>query len=252
MMFGNKEKPQYKRILLKMSGEILMGNSQFGIDPVVLDRIASEVTEIASLGIEVGVVMGGGNLFRGEALAKVGLGRVTGDHMGMLATTMNALALRDAMERAGIETRVMSAITMTGLVDPMDIRKADYHLRHKKVVIFSGGTGNPFFTTDSAASLRGIEIGADILLKGTKVDGVYTDDPALVPMAKRYSQLTYREVIEKDLRVMDTTAICMCRDHQLPIIVFNISKPHALKSIMLGADEGTLIHAKQSSLAITS
>ncbi len=251
-MFGNKEKPQYKRILLKMSGEILMGNSQFGIDPVVLDRIASEVTEIASLGIEVGVVMGGGNLFRGEALAKVGLGRVTGDHMGMLATTMNALALRDAMERAGIETRVMSAITMTGLVDPMDIRKADYHLRHKKVVIFSGGTGNPFFTTDSAASLRGIEIGADILLKGTKVDGVYTDDPALVPMAKRYSQLTYREVIEKDLRVMDTTAICMCRDHQLPIIVFNISKPHALKSIMLGADEGTLIHAKESSLAITS
>ncbi|MBY0378309.1 MAG: uridine monophosphate kinase, partial [Gammaproteobacteria bacterium] len=140
-MFGNKEKLHYKRILLKMSGEILMGNSQFGIDPVVLDRIASEVTEIASLGIEVGVVMGGGNLFRGEALAKVGLGRVTGDHMGMLATTMNALALRDAMERAGIETRVMSAITMTGLVDPMDIRKADYHLRHKKVVIFSGGTG---------------------------------------------------------------------------------------------------------------
>lgn len=251
-MFGNKEKLHYKRILLKMSGEILMGNSQFGIDPVVLDRIASEVTEIASLGIEVGVVMGGGNLFRGEALAKVGLGRVTGDHMGMLATTMNALALRDAMERAGIETRVMSAITMTGLVDPMDIRKADYHLRHKKVVIFSGGTGNPFFTTDSAASLRGIEIGADILLKGTKVDGVYTDDPALVPMAKRYSQLTYREVIEKDLRVMDTTAICMCRDHQLPIIVFNISKPHALKSIMLGVDEGTLIHAKESTLATTS
>ncbi len=241
-MFGNKQTPRYKRILLKMSGEILMGRSQFGIDPVVLDRIASEVIEIASLGIEVGVVIGGGNLFRGEALAKVGLGRVTGDHMGMLATTMNALALRDAMERAGIETRVMSAITMTGLVDPMDIRKADYHLRHKKVVIFSGGTGNPFFTTDSAASLRAIEIGADMLLKGTKVDGVYTDDPAVVPEAKRYSQLTYREVIEKDLRVMDITAICMCRDHHLPIIVFNINKPHVLKSLMLGDDEGTLIH----------
>ncbi|MCD6045087.1 MAG: uridylate kinase [Gammaproteobacteria bacterium] len=248
-MFGNREKPKYGRIMLKMSGEILMGNSQFGIDPVVLDRIASEVTEIASLGIEVGLVMGGGNLFRGEALAKVGLGRVTGDHMGMLATTMNALALRDAMERAGVETRVMSAITMTGLVDPMDIRKADYHLRHGIVVIFSGGTGNPFFTTDSAASLRGIEIGADVLLKGTKVDGVYTDDPTLVPAAKRYSQLNYREVIEKDLRVMDTTAICMCRDHQLPIIVFNINKPHALKDIMLGLDEGTLIHATQSTLA---
>jgi uridylate kinase len=248
-MFGNREKPKYSRILLKMSGEILMGNSQFGIDPVVLDRIASEITEIANLGIEVGVVMGGGNLFRGEALAKVGLGRVTGDHMGMLATTMNALALRDAMERAGVETRVMSAITMTGLVDPMDIRKADYHLRHHTVVIFSGGTGNPFFTTDSAASLRGIEIGADVLLKGTKVDGVYTEDPTLVPTAKRYSQLNYREVIEKDLRVMDITAICMCRDHQLPIIVFNINKPHALKNIMLGLDEGTLIHATQSTLA---
>jgi uridylate kinase len=248
-MFGNREKPKYSRIMLKMSGEVLMGHSQFGIDPVVLDRIASEVTEIANLGIEVGLVVGGGNLFRGEALAKVGLGRVTGDHMGMLATTMNALALRDAMERAGAETRVMSAITMTGLVDPMDIRKADYHLRHDTVVIFCGGTGNPFFTTDSAASLRGIEIGADVLLKGTKVDGVYTDDPALVPTAKRYSQLNYREVIEKDLRVMDTTAICMCRDHQLPIIVFNINKPHALRNIMLGLDEGTLIDATESTLA---
>lgn len=248
-MVGHHEKLRYRRILLKMSGEILMGHSQFGIDPNVLDRIASEVTEIAQLGVEVGIVMGGGNLFRGEALAKVGLGRVTGDHMGMLATTMNALALRDAMERAGTETRVMSAITMTGLVDPMDIRKADYHLRHQKAVIFSGGTGNPFFTTDSAASLRGIEIGADILLKGTKVDGVYTDDPALVPTAQRYSQLSYRDVIEKDLRVMDTTAICMCRDHQLPIIVFNIGKAHALKKIMLGQDEGTLIHTSPSAMS---
>ena len=152
-MSGNSIQSRYKRILLKMSGEILMGNSQFGIDPAVLDRIASEVTEIARLGIEIGIVMGGGNLFRGETLAKVGLGRVTGDHMGMLATTMNALALRDAVERAGIETRVLSAITMTGLVDPMDMRKADYHLRHGTIVIFCSGTGNPFFTTDSAASL---------------------------------------------------------------------------------------------------
>lgn len=241
-------KTQYRRILLKMSGEILMGHSQFGIDPAVLDRVAKEVLEIVQMGIEVGVVIGGGNLFRGEALAKVGLGRVTGDHMGMLATTMNALALRDALERAGTETRVLSAISMTGLVDPMDMRKADYHLRHKLVVIFSGGTGNPFFTTDSAASLRAIEIGADVLLKGTKVDGVYTDDPVLVPNAERYRSLSYQEVIEKNLRVMDTTAICMCRDHELPIVVFNINKPHALKGIILGQDEGTVINGANSHL----
>ena len=192
----------YKRILLKCSGEALMGNSQFGIDPSVLDKIATDVAELVSMGVEVGLVIGGGNLFRGKALSKAGLGRVTGDHMGMLATVMNALALRDAMERIDLPARIMSAIPMMGVVDAYHRRKAMTHLRNGQVVIFAAGTGNPFFTTDTAACLRAIEVNADIVLKATKVDGVYSEDPVKNPMATKYDFLTYREVLNQGLEVI--------------------------------------------------
>jgi uridylate kinase len=231
----------YRRVLLKMSGEALMGEGQFGICPSVLDRIASELAELLKLKIEVGLVVGGGNLFRGSALSEAGLGRVTGDHMGMLATVMNALAMRDSFERAGLSTRVMSAIPMSGVVDHYDRRKAIYHLQKGRVVIFAAGTGNPFFTTDSAACLRGIEIDADVVLKATKVDGVYSADPVKDPRAKRYEKLTYDQVLEKSLGVMDLTAICLCRDHDMPLRVFSIKKSGALRDVVLGMEEGTLI-----------
>lgn len=233
--------PIYKRILLKMSGEALMGESQFGIAPHVLGRIVTEIAELCAENIQVALVIGGGNLFRGAALSEAGLGRVTGDYMGMLATVMNALAVRDMLETAGIPTRIMSAITMTGVVDPYDRRKAIYHLENGRVVIFAAGTGNPFFTTDSAASLRAIEIDADILLKATKVDGIYSADPVKNPLAVKYEQLTYNQVLEQDLKVMDSTAICMCRDHNMPMRVFNLHKPHAVKNIVFGAHEGTFV-----------
>ncbi|MFM1895977.1 MAG: hypothetical protein RLZZ385_1051 [Pseudomonadota bacterium] len=237
----NKDK-KYKRILLKLSGEALMGDVDFGIDPKVLDRIAVEVGQLVGLGIEVGMVIGGGNLFRGAALHEAGMERVTGDHMGMLATVMNALAMRDALERAGIPTRVMSAIPMSGVVEHYDRRTAMRHLQAGDVVIFSAGTGNPFFTTDTAACLRGIEIGAELILKATKVDGVYSADPNKFPDAVKFDRLTYDQVLEKKLGVMDLTAICLTRDNQMPIRVFNMNKPGALlNNVIMDNADGTII-----------
>lgn len=238
-----RTRAQYSRILLKLSGEALMGSGESGIDPKVLDRMALEIGQLVGIGVEVGLVIGGGNLFRGAALSKAGLDRVTGDHMGMLATVMNALAMRDALERASIETVVMSAIPMSGVVEHYDRRLAIRHLSNGRVVIFSAGTGNPFFTTDSAACLRAIEIEADIVLKATKVDGVYSADPVVFPDATRYEQLTYQEVLEKQLGVMDLTAICLARDHNMPLRVFAMHKPDALRNIVVGDSEGTLIES---------
>ncbi len=233
--------PVYKRILLKLSGEALMGDEHFGIDPKVLDRIAKEVGELISMGVEVGMVIGGGNLFRGKSLSKAGLGRISGDQMGMLATVMNAIAMRDALERAGLATRIMSAIPMSGFVDHYDRRKAMHHLQRKRVVIFAAGTGNPLVTTDSAASLRAIEIEANVLLKATNVDGVYSADPATNPQAKLYEKITFAKALEHELGVMDLTAFCQCRDHNMPIRVFNINKPNVLYQILKGENEGTLV-----------
>jgi uridylate kinase len=232
---------KYKRILLKLSGEALTGRQSFGIDPTILDLMALEVGQLVGIGVQVGLVVGGGNLFRGAALQAAGLDRVTGDHMGMLATVMNALALRDALERSNIATQVMSSIPMSGVVDHYDRRKAIRALSNGDVVIFAAGTGNPFFTTDSSACLRGIEVQADLVLKATKVDGVYSADPVKVPDAVRYERLTYDEVLDKKLEVMDLTAICLCRDHNMPVRVFEMEKQGALLSIVRGGDVGTLI-----------
>lgn len=232
---------KYKRILLKLSGEELMGELGFGIDPKVLDRMALEIGQLVGIGVQVGLVIGGGNLFRGQALHAAGMERVTGDHMGMLATVMNALAMRDALDRSNISARVMSAIPMSGIVEHYDRRKAMRYLEQGEVVIFSAGTGNPFFTTDSAACLRGIEVDAELVLKATKVDGVYDADPMKNPDAKLYSHLTYDEVLEMKLGVMDLTAVCLCREQDMPLRVFRMSKPGALLSIVVGGDEGTLI-----------
>jgi len=233
--------PKYKRVLLKLSGEALMGDESFGIDPKVLNRMALEIGQLIGIGVQVGLVIGGGNLFRGAALHEAGMDRVTGDHMGMLATVMNSLALRDALERSNIRTRVMSAIPMSGIVEHYDRRRAIRDLKDGDVVIFSAGTGNPFFTTDSAACLRGIEIDADLVLKATKVDGVYSADPVKDPTAVKYDRLTYDEVLDMKLGVMDLTAICLCRDHNMPVRVFNMNKVGALTNIVVGKEEGTLI-----------
>ena len=240
MPLAGKEK-KYKRILLKLSGEELMGEEGFGIDPKVLDRMALEIGQLVGIGVQVGLVIGGGNLFRGAALNQAGMDRVTGDHMGMLATVMNALAMRDALERTNISSHVMSAIPMSGVVEHYDRRRAIRYLKDGDVVIFAAGTGNPFFTTDSAACLRGIEIEADVVLKATKVDGVYTADPMLDPTAELYDHLTYDEVLDKKLGVMDLTAICLCREHNMPLRVFRMSKQGALLNLVVGGDEGTLI-----------
>ncbi|MCB1730455.1 MAG: UMP kinase [Halieaceae bacterium] len=232
---------KYKRILLKLSGEALTGSHNFGIDPKILDLMALEVGQLVGIGVQVGLVVGGGNLFRGAALQAAGLDRVTGDHMGMLATVMNALALRDALERSNISTQVMSAIPMSGVVDHYDRRKAIRALNNGDVVIFAAGTGNPFFTTDSSACLRGIEVDAELVLKATKVDGVYSADPMKVPDAIKYDRLTYDEVLDKKLEVMDLTAICLCRDHNMPVRVFEMEKRGALLNIVRGGDDGTLI-----------
>jgi len=237
-MAGDKK---YKRILLKLSGEALTGTESFGIDPKILDLMALEIGQLVGIGVQVGLVVGGGNLFRGAALQAAGLDRVTGDHMGMLATVMNALALRDALERSNIATQVMSAIPMSGVVDHYDRRKAVRALTDGDVVIFAAGTGNPFFTTDSSACLRGIEMGAELVLKATKVDGVYSADPMKVPDAIKYDYLTYDEVLDKKLEVMDLTAICLCRDHDMPVRVFEMEKQGALLNIVRGGDDGTLI-----------
>jgi uridylate kinase len=230
----------YHRVLLKLSGEAL-GVKGVGIDPKVLDRTALEIGQLVGIGIQLGIVIGGGNLFRGATLSSAGLDRVTGDHMGMLATVMNALAMRDALERANIQTVVMSAIPMSGVVEHYDRRLAIRHLQQGDVVIFSAGTGNPFFTTDSAACLRGIEIDADVVLKATKVDGIYSKDPVLYPDATRYSKITYDQVLEEQLAVMDLTAICLARDHNMPLRVFKLEKEGALRNAVLGDEEGTLV-----------
>jgi uridylate kinase len=239
-------KTAYRRILLKLSGEALVGDGEFGIDAKVLDRMAQEIKELVEMGIQVGLVIGGGNIFRGEGLAQAGMNRVVGDHMGMLATVMNGLAMRDALHRAFVNARLMSAIPLNGVCDAYNWAEAISLLKSSRVVIFSAGTGNPFFTTDSAACLRGIEIEADAVLKATKVDGVYTADPAKDPEAQLYKTLTYSEVLDKELKVMDLAAFTLARDHSLPIRVFNMNKPGCLKRVVLGEDEGTLItHAEK-------
>ncbi len=235
-------KPVYQRILLKLSGEALQGSEGFGIDPAVLERMAQEIKELVELGVQVGMVIGGGNLFRGAGLAKAGMNRVVGDHMGMLATVMNGLAMRDALHRAYVNARLMSAIPLNGVCDDYSWAEAISLLRSGKVVIFSAGTGNPFFTTDSAACLRGIEIEADIVLKATKVDGVFSEDPVRNPQATLYDALSYQDVLEKELKVMDLAAFTLARDHQLPIRVFNMNKAGALRRVVMGEAEGTLIN----------
>ncbi|MGE3296549.1 MAG: UMP kinase [Porticoccaceae bacterium] len=233
--------PRYGRILLKLSGEELVGDAEFGLDPDVLDRTARDVAQLVAIGVQVGLVPGGGNLFRGAALAAAGMDRVTGDHMGMLATVMNALALRDALERHGVSTRVMSALAIPGVVEHYERRRAIGDLAAGEVVLFAAGTGNPFFTTDSAACLRAIEVDADVVLKATKVDGVYSADPVQDTQALLYRHLTYDQVLERKLGVMDLTAICLCRDNRMPVRVFRMSKPGALLRIALGGSDGTLI-----------
>ncbi|MEX0900482.1 MAG: UMP kinase [Gammaproteobacteria bacterium] len=234
--------PKYKRILLKLSGEALMGEADYGIDPKVIKRLAGEIQEVAAAGVQVGVVIGGGNIFRGAGLAGAGMDRVTADHMGMLATVMNSLALQDALEGFGIFARVMSALRINEVCEDYIRRRAVRHLEKGRVVIFAAGTGNPFFTTDSAASLRAVEIGADLLLKATKVDGVYDSDPHKNPKAKRYARLSYDQVITDKLMVMDATAIVLCRDYNVPLRIFDINRKGDLMRI-IGGDEtvGTIV-----------
>ena len=237
-----KAKPAYKRILLKLSGEALMGDDAFGINRATIERIVAEIAEVTQMGVQVAVVIGGGNIFRGVAGGSAGMDRATADYMGMLATVMNALALADAMNHQGVVARVMSAIAIEQVVEPYVRPKALQYLEEGKVVVFAAGTGNPFFTTDTAAALRGAEIGAEIVLKATKVDGVYTADPKKDPSATRYDKLTFDEAISKSLGIMDATAFALCRDQKLPIKVFSIFKPGALKRVVLGEDEGTLVY----------
>jgi uridylate kinase len=240
-MDNSSAKPIYRRILLKLSGEALQGDHLFGIDASKLSRIAQEVAGATELGVQVAMVIGGGNLIRGADLSAAGLDRVSGDQMGMLATVINGLALRDALERRSIPVTLMSAFGIPSIADQYDRSKAKEKLEEGRVVIFSAGTGNPLVTTDSAAALRGIEIGADIVLKATKVEGVFDDDPVKNPKAERYQTLSYDEVVTKRLGVMDLTAILLCQDHNLPLRVFNMNRQGALKRIMLGDDIGTLI-----------
>ncbi len=236
------ESPRYKRILLKLSGEALMGDDAYGINRETLWRIVNEVKTIVDLGVEIGVVIGGGNIFRGMAGASTGMDRATADYMGMLATVMNAMALADAMRQANLQARVQSALNIEQVVEPYIRGKAIRYLEEGKVVVFGAGTGNPFFTTDTAAALRGTEIGAEIVLKATKVDGIYTADPKRDPTATRFTRISFDEAIGRDLKVMDATAFALCRDQKLPINVFSILKPGALKRVVMGEDEGTLVH----------
>ena len=238
----SEARPAHKRILLKLSGEALMGDDAFGINRATIVRMVGEVAEVVNMGVEVAVVIGGGNIFRGVAGGSVGMDRATADYMGMLATVMNALALADAMNKQGLIARVMSAIAIEQVVEPYVRPKALQYLEEGKVVIFAAGTGNPFFTTDTAAALRGAEIGAEIVLKATKVDGVYTADPVKDKTATRYATITFDEAIGRNLQVMDATAFALCRDQKLPIRVFAIGKAGALKRVCEGADEGTLVH----------
>jgi len=235
-----KAKPAHRRILLKLSGEALMGDDAFGINRGTIERIVGEIAEVTRMGVQVAVVIGGGNIFRGVAGGSVGMDRATADYMGMLATVMNALALADAMNHQGLTARVMSAIDIQQVVEPYVRPKALQYLEEGKVIVFAAG--NPFFTTDTAAALRGAEIGAELVLKATKVDGVYTADPNKDPKATRYARLSFDEAMSRNLGIMDATAFALCRDQKLPIKVFSIFKPGALKSVVLGSDEGTLVH----------
>jgi len=237
----SESKPIYKRILLKLSGEALMGSQDSGIDPDILNRVAAEIKQILELGIEVGVVIGAGNIFRGKGLADAGMDRITGDHMGMLATVMNCLALQDAIERVGPSCRVMSALSIHQVCEDYVRRRAVRHLEKGRVVIFGAGTGNPFFTTDSAGSLRAIEIEADVLIKATKVDGVYDSDPMKNPDAKRYETLTYDEVLHKELQVMDATAIVLCKEQNMPLRIFNLNKAGDLLRTVMDESIGTSV-----------
>src|SRR5687767_5621571 len=233
--------PVYKRILLKLSGEALMGEQQFGIDPAVTSSIAADISEIQGLGVEVGIVIGGGNIFRGVAASARGMDRATGDYMGMLATVINGLALQDALERHGVLTRVVTAIEMRAVAEPFIRRRAIRHLEKGRVVIFAAGTGNPYFTTDTAAALRAMEIKAEVILKGTKVDGVYTADPMLDAAATKYSAISYLQVLERQLKVMDATAISLCMDNKLPIVVFNLREAGSIRRVVLGEPIGTTV-----------
>ena len=235
-------KPAYQRILLKLSGEALLGDEDYGIDPVIIGRIANEILEVIDTGVQVAIVIGGGNIFRGAGLAQSGIDRVTGDHMGMLATLMNSLALQDAMEKVGVDARVMSAVSVHAVCEDYIRRRATRHLEKGRVVIIAGGTGNPFFTTDTAAALRAIEVGADIVLKATKVDGIYSADPKIDADAQMYESLSYDEVIEGKLSVMDANAIVLCRDQGMPIRVFNVFGSGNLMQIVKGKKVGTIIN----------
>lgn len=232
---------RYRRILVKLSGEALMGDADYGVDPAVLRRLAGEIQEIASMSVQAAVVIGGGNIFRGAGLARSGMDRVTGDHMGMLATVMNALAMQDALESLGLHARVMSAIRINQVCEDYIRRRAIRHLEKGRVVLFAAGTGNPFFTTDTAAALRAIEINADVLLKATKVDGIFSEDPERNPAAKRYARLTFDKVLSDKLNVMDATSIVMCRDNGLPLRVFDLNNAGNLPRIVRGEDVGTLV-----------
>ena len=234
--------PAYKKVLLKLSGEALMGDDSYGINPSTIDAMVADVAEVVHTGIQLAIVIGGGNIFRGVAGGAAGMDRATADYMGMLATMMNALALQDALRQKGVEARVQSALRMDQVVEPYIRPKAIRHMEEGKVVIFAAGTGNPFFTTDTAAALRGAEMGVEVVLKATKVDGIYTSDPKKDPTATRYDTITFDEAIIKNLQVMDATAFALCRDRKLPIKVFSILKPGALKRVVMGDSEGTLVH----------
>jgi uridylate kinase len=239
--YSPPENKPYQRILLKLSGEALMGTEKYGIHKQTIDRIVFQIKQVCDNGVEIAIVIGGGNIFRGVALGATGLDRATADYMGMIATVMNALALQDAMKQAKIEAKVQSAIKIEQIVEPYIRQKAIRHLKEKKVVIFAGGTGNPFFTTDTAAALRGAEIGAELVIKATKVDGIYESDPESNPKAKMYDSISFDEAINKKLRIMDATAFSLCRDQKLPVRVINILKPGALLSAITGKKEGTLV-----------
>jgi uridylate kinase len=234
--------PAYKKVLLKLSGEALMGDDSYGINPGTIDAMVTDVAEVVQNGIQLAIVIGGGNIFRGVAGGAAGMDRATADYMGMLATMMNSLALQDALRQKGVEARVQSALRMDQVVEPYIRPKAIRHMEEGKVVIFAAGTGNPFFTTDTAAALRGAEMGVEVVLKATKVDGIYTSDPKKDPTATRYDTITFDEAIIKNLQVMDATAFALCRDRKLPIKVFSILKPGALKRVVMGDSEGTLVH----------
>ncbi|HEX7281793.1 MAG TPA: UMP kinase [Vicinamibacterales bacterium] len=235
--------PHYKRILLKLSGEALMGDQTYGIDPLVATRIAQDVAEIQALGVQTAVVIGGGNIFRGLAASARGMDRSTGDYMGMLATVINALALQDALEHNGVPTRVLTAIEMRAVAEPFIRRRAVRHLEKGRVVVFAAGTGNPYFTTDTAAALRAMEMKAEVILKATKVDGIYTADPVKHPDATRYERISYLQVLQERLQVMDATAISLCMDNKLPILVFNLKTPGNIKRVVMGDAVGTIVTA---------